>query len=159
MKGAAIFSNNRHFRYVLMRRWADNPSFVNFVMLNPSTASATKNDPTIRRCIGFAKRLGHTGILVTNLMARRAPKPKQLRHWSDVVGPKNDAYIRQAQAKSDLVIVAWGARGSQYPHRVDKTLQLLGFPFFEVLYCLGRCKNTHPRHPLRLPHDQPLEVY
>jgi hypothetical protein len=67
-----------------------------WVLLNPSTADDRRDDPTIRRCLGFARSLGYGGIHVVNLFAFRATCPRQLRAADDPVGPDNDGFILRA---------------------------------------------------------------
>src|SRR5688572_12557148 len=94
----ARFSECGTYRYVLWRQWNEVNGDVAFVGLNPSTADDEKDDPTIRRCIGFAKRWGYGGVVMLNLFAYRATRPDAM--WAarvadaDIVGPQNDAHIR-----------------------------------------------------------------
>lgn len=146
------------YRYDLGRRWGDG-AMVAFLMLNPSTADATQDDPTIRRCVGFARSWGAGAIRVVNLWAYRATKPADLwgaRELLDVVGPENDRHIRRAADEAERVVAAWGAHGHRDPKRVAAVLDLLGD---RPLYCLGRTKGGDPRHPLMVRADQPLEPF
>ena len=149
----AIISDCGTYRYRLWRRWDAGPACV-FIMLNPSTADATNDDPTIRRCIGFAKREGCGSLEVVNLFAFRATSPADLKKAEDPVGPENDSYLQQAMfyAKG-TVIAAWGAHGS-YLNRDKDVRQLLDEP----LKCLGMTKTNAPKHPLYIKADQPLEM-
>src|SRR5881396_744410 len=109
--GGATFSRDRRYRYRLWRRWDRSRAVVAFVMLNPSTADAMHDDPTIRRCIGFARNWGFGGVDVVNLFALRATDPRALRRAHDPVGPANDRHIASAGSRASLVILAWGAQG------------------------------------------------
>jgi hypothetical protein len=142
MTGGATFSADRRYRYRLWRRWDRTRPVVAFVMLNPSTADARHDDPTIRRCVGFARRWGHGGIEVVNLFAYRATNPRALRTVRDPVGPDNRRHIRGALRRAALVIVAWGAGA-------DGSLlaELVG------ARCLGLTRAGRPRHPLYLRRD------
>jgi hypothetical protein len=132
-----------------------------FIMLNPSTADANLDDPTIRRCIGFAKSWGCHGLLVVNLYALRAHNPRRLWEASDPVGPKNDTYLenyidRALWLKWPLV-AAWGANAK--PDRVAQVLALArcgAMPGEESLQALGVTKSGAPRHPLYLRADAVL---
>src|SRR3989449_11540410 len=108
MRTDACFSRCGTYRYALWRRWAAGPQVL-FVMLNPSTADAQRDDPTIRRCIGFARRWGCGGIEVVNLFALRATDPRRLRYTRDPVGPENVAHLARAAGRASLVGAAWGA--------------------------------------------------
>ena len=146
----AVFDPTGTYRYRLSRTWAVERPIVGFVMLNPSTADAVVDDPTIRRCIGFARRWGYGGIVVVNLFAYRATVPRILRTVPDPVGPENDAHLLRAQSECERLVLAWGVHGKQGGR--DRTvLELLdgGGP----LDCLGVTREGHPRHPLFLPRD------
>lgn len=125
-----------------------------FIMLNPSTADAEIDDPTIRRCMGFARRQGHAGIVVGNLYGLRATDPADLWRFCDPRGPNNmDALKRigeEALAAGTIVVAAWGGGiHSRHP----------GLPTMPRLYCLGKTKQGYPRHPLYVRSDQPLEPW
>ena len=144
MRGAT-FSADRRYRYRLWRRWDGARPVVAFVMLNPSTADARRDDPTIRRCIGFAKSWGFGGMEVVNLFAYRTTDPGELRRVTDPVGADNDRHIRRAIARADLVVLAWGAR--------TRSRRLLSLPHAR---CLGLTRAGQPRHPLYLRRDASL---
>ena len=111
----ARFSHDRKYRYLLTRQVRPiNNGVVTFVMLNPSTADETQDDPTIRRCIGFADRRAYNWLFVVNLSPLRATNPKELLAAGsepDRVWDTNMACIQEAATKSDLVVAAWGAHG------------------------------------------------
>lgn len=146
----AILSPCGLYRYRLTRRWADGPT-CGFIMLNPSTADAEKDDPTIRRCIGFAKREGCGGLIVVNLFAFRATKPIALLDAEDPIGPDADHHLLDAIQEVDgPLIAAWGNwnRG----HRAADVAAMIG----AHCACLGKTKDGHPRHPLYVRADAPL---
>ena len=156
----AIISPCGLYRYTLVRLWDKDKPYLPFVMLNPSTADATKDDPTIRRCISFAQREGAGGIVVVNLYAFRSTDPKVLRTVPEPVGPLNktaifDAATTAAEAGMP-VICAWGAHGIT-PAASDALRKAREFG--AVLACLGKTAGGHPRHPLFVRADQPLELY
>jgi hypothetical protein len=154
----AVISDCRRYRYTLERAWATAPRYLMWVMLNPSTADAEKNDNTIRRCIGFAKQLGYTGILVGNLYALRATNPKELRtppRGIDAVGPLNDRWLRMLAARTERVICAWGQTGPDKQRWQDVRALLLP----HMLYTMGFTKAGQPRHPLMLPNETRPEVW
>lgn len=129
-----------------------------FIMLNPSTADADIDDPTIRRCIGFARRMGFAGIVVGNLYAFRSKSPDDLWKAADPYGPENDDALRQiatvAASRCIPVICGWGIHGGRN-NRPIAMMQQVG----ASLRCLGRTRDGHPRHPLYVRGDQPLEDY
>lgn len=151
----AVLSACGAYRYSLTREWDDALELLTFVMLNPSTADASNDDPTIRRCRGFAVRLGYGAIKVVNLFALRATDPTELRTAVDPVGPENDDYLRgalmDAAGHGVPIIAAWGALGA--PERVAWLLGLIGS---SSLRCLGYTRAGAPRHPLYLPGGAPL---
>lgn len=144
--GAAHISSCGRYRYMLRRSWSGDPRAV-FVMLNPSTADALQDDPTIRRCIGFAKAWGCGGLWVGNLYAYRATNPRDLWTVDDPVGPDNDLWLAScALGVAGPVVAAWGAHAR--PDRVDAVRRLPGMGSLEAL---GVTTAGAPRHPLYLP--------
>lgn len=143
------------YRYGLIRKWNHEAQPATFIMLNPSTADGTQDDPTIRRCVGFAQALGCGGIVVVNLYAYRATKPADLWQAEDPVGPENDARIRANAAYAATVrsplVAAWGTQ-TRARDRIDEVLELIRGTGAE-LTALGVTRGGHPRHPLYLPGD------
>ncbi|MAJ43211.1 MAG: hypothetical protein CMF96_00515 [Candidatus Marinimicrobia bacterium] len=145
VKSDAIFSDDRIHRYTLWRIWNKELPKVLFIGLNPSTATETKNDPTIRRCMGYAKYWGYGGYIMGNIFAFRSTNPAKLRNTSDPIGPKNDYWLKRLYEEADLTIAAWGTNG-KYMNRGNQVLEL-----FSNLKCLRITKNGYPSHPLYLP--------
>lgn len=155
MHKEAVISDDQKYRYTLYREWEEDPfagiRVLNFVMLNPSTADASIDDPTVRKCVGFAKLNGFNAIRITNLFALRATDPKVLQQehvnfGSDIVGPLNDGYVRELPPE-ETIVVAWGSTFADKPwvqNRVRKTIELLN----RKLWCLGKTKDGHPGHPV-----------
>jgi hypothetical protein len=144
------------FRYRLWRRWGPGRVAL-FVMVNPSTADAAANDPTIRRCVGYAKTWGFDGIDVVNLCAYRSTKKKQLLAVADPIGPKNDEHIIAAalDARVARIVCAWGedvvpGRAAHVVSLLQRTQGALGAA---PILCLGVNKDGQPKHPLRLRKD------
>lgn len=156
----ATFSPCRTWRYALYRRWDRDKPWCMFVGLNPSTADETEDDPTVRRCIGFAEREGCGGLIMCNAYAFRATKPKNLWLADDPVGPDNNDALLLCARHASRVIVAWGVHAK--PERVARTTTLLQEGVADKLtsvFCLGRTKDGCPKHPLYLAKTTPLEVY
>ena len=154
----AVFDSSRRYRYLLTRTWDDSCPRAVWVMLNPSTADAFTDDPTIRRCIRFAACHGAGGIIVVNLFAYRAADPAALRGVADPVGEFNDAFIRQAgQPAGRLIIAAWGAHGTLGGRDAAVTRMLTAAE--AQLRCLGTTRHGQPRHPLYMPGGTPLSAY
>jgi hypothetical protein len=151
--GAAI-SDCGLYRYVLWRKWGDGPTCL-FVMLNPSVADATQDDPTIRRCVGFAKREGCGKLAVVNLFAYRATKPADMLAAADPVGPDNDRHLAEEAATAKVIIAAWGDHGT---HR-GRDRQVMKLLAGREVWCLRRTKGGQPGHPLYVPAAQPLERF
>lgn len=116
-----------------------------FVGLNPSTADAEQDDPTIRRCIGFAKEWGYGELLMGNLFAFRATNPAIMAAADDPIGPDNDMWLNELAEEASLVIAAWGA----HPIATSRAQQVV--ETLDDVKCLGVTKGGHPRHPLYLP--------
>lgn len=145
MRMGAIIDATGTYRYSLWREWDANAPRVCFVMLNPSTADATTDDPTIRRCIRFAQFWGYGSLEVVNLFAYRTTTPIDLRHAPNPIGKENDRYCYQASLNATKVIVAWGNWGGLL-NRNQTVLNLLFHQ--QEIDCLGITKPGHPRHPL-----------
>jgi len=138
----AVFSPCRTWRYSLARDAAkDGVGTVVFVGLNPSTADETQDDPTTRRCVGFARDWGFARMELVNVFAFRAARPAELRRALDPVGPANREAVRSAVTAADLVVCAWGNDG--LGSASDSLLELVAAP-----YCLGTTLRRAPRHPL-----------
>lgn len=159
IKGAlreAVISDCGLYRYTLHRppevRHPER-STAALVMLNPSTADATQDDPTIRRCRGFARAWGCAGLTVLNLYALRSPDPAALWKAVDPIGPENDDYLRRIAREYGDVVCAWG--GNAKPDRVATFLRIMARAAAR-LWCLGMTKDGSPRHPLYVRADQPL---
>jgi hypothetical protein len=153
---SAVISESGEYRYRLTR-----PSEVLsperggalFVMLNPSTADAELDDPTIRRCRGFARTWGCAGLAVANLYALRSTDPAALWWHLDPVGPENDQHLAALAREFGDVVCAWGANAK--PERVSAFLALVREAGART-WCLGVTKSGAPRHPLYVRGDQPL---
>lgn len=160
-RGATI-SPCQQYRYRLTREVGPWPRIALFIMLNPSTADATKDDNTIRRCIGFAQSWSCGELFVENLFAFRATEPWDMLRAADPVGPKNTDYILGAASRAHesggVVVCAWGTHGAHLERDrlvVSLLTQTLGIP----LKCLGTTAVGFPRHPLYLPKDAVLAPY
>jgi hypothetical protein len=149
METGACFDASGLYRYSLWRVWNRHTPKLVFIMLNPSTADAEINDPTIRRCIGFAQVWGYGRLEVVNLFGLRTPDPHRLRQAPDPVGDQCDAYIQTAAQQADRIILAWGNWGN-FCGRDQTVLSLLTS---YKLFCLGRNQSGQPRHPLYLKRD------
>ncbi len=143
---SAVVSPCGAYRYRLGRRWGDGPAML-WVMLNPSTADASVDDPTIRRCIGYARRWDFGSMAVGNLFAFRATDPADMRRAADPVGPENDRHLLEMAAEASLVVAAWGNHGSFLGR---SSLVGLMIPGMRVL---GLTKAGEPAHPLYLCGD------
>ena len=146
-ESSALFSRCRKYRYTLTRIWDYNRSLISFIGLNPSTADEIKNDPTVTRCINYAKRWGYGGMIMLNIFAFRATEPKVLKAAADPVGAETDYWIQKKARESDLVVACWGTHGS-FLNRGKEVIKLLS-----NFKCLGVTKKGHPKHPLYLRND------
>lgn len=145
MTARAIFDPTGMYRYSLWREWCPDSLPVAFIMLNPSTADDRKDDPTIRRCIGFAHAWGFGALEVVNLFAYRATDSRKLIGVDDPVGPENDGYIMHAVERCSYIVVAWGTKGVLLDRNRQVIRLLAGW---RHVGCLGVTKDGHPRHPL-----------
>lgn len=150
--GAAIFSSCKKYRYVLTREWTDGEGAVVFIMLNPSKATATENDPSVRRCIGYARLWGFKKLVVVNLFALRSTDPKELYRAASPIGgvANDDAIIRQC-GYATKVVCAWGCHGDLKKRGIE-VLRLLNNAGIK-LETLAETKAGIPKHPLYLKGD------
>ena len=150
MRGWAGFSRDGVYRYSLGRRWATGGRRVCFCLLNPSTADARVLDPTLTRCLGYARGWGFACMDVVNIFALRSTDPAALKAAPDPIGRGNDAAIRRCAARGDLVVAGWGAHGVLHA-RHERVLGLLAR--HGPVHCLGTTAHGLPRHPLYLRKD------
>ena len=153
---SAEFSLCRTYRYWLHRRWSDGPNDL-WCALNPSTADAELDDPSVRRMVGFSRRDGAGGLYLWNAYALRATDPAALWSHRDPVGETNDEVLRALARHARRVIVAWGAN-AEHARALLVWRALAGMAHGRV-YCLGRTKSGAPRHPLYVRRDTPLEPW
>ena len=100
---SAAYSSDGRYRYALSRGLDAGLGVCLFVMLNPSTADAERDDPTVRRCRILAAQFGFTTLWVANLFALRSMDPRLLRTHADPVGPDNEGWITGLADRSRIV--------------------------------------------------------
>jgi hypothetical protein len=151
---AAKLSDDGRYRYALLRRWAHGPA-ATFILLNPSTADAEVDDPTVVRCVRFARTWGYAALHVVNLYALRATNPAELLKADDPVGPENDDYLTRhawyAHTAHAPLVAGWGIGADP-----DRVRRILGYPQIRDLRCLGYTGDGSPRHPLYMRADSQL---
>ncbi len=147
VEGTAEVSSDGRYRYALHRTWDPGRPRMLWVLANPSSADAATDDPTLRRCVRFARDHGCGGLAVANLWAWRATCPDDLAHVTDPVGPDNDDWVATLGRQADgPVVLGWGVQRPQHAgSRVASVLGLLGD---RPKHCLGRTRDGYPRHPL-----------
>lgn len=153
----AAFSPCRNYRYMLTRRWASGPT-VCWIMLNPSTADAFREDNTSRRVTAFTRRFeGFGALVIVNLYSLRSTKPDALWTHTAPIGPLGDQFITEQATGRTYVIAAWGTHGARNGRgqRVAEELLAAGV----TLHCLGVTNNGQPRHPLYVPGDTLFQPY
>jgi hypothetical protein len=156
MERNALISPDGVYRYWLSRRWDNKPApLLAWVMLNPSTADATVDDPTIRRVMYFSKREGYAGCLVLNLFALRTPDSSRLRKHPEPIGPRNNRYLQELAEQCDPIVCAWGSKAP-----LDRAMEVLRVQLKDVVtICLGTTSKHSPRHPLYLPNSAEFEAF
>jgi hypothetical protein len=144
----AVMSGCGKYRYLLRRRVGRSHRVATIIMLNPSTADAVKDDPTIRRCMGFARLWGCSRLQIVNLFALRSRDPEAIQQAADPVGPENEDHIRRAieTACRGPIVCAWGVRGS-YRDRDLAMLRMLRQLGVRPL-AIAVTRGGYPRHPL-----------
>lgn len=174
--GDAMFSPCGQYRWRL-RRWWRAGRTVLWIMLNPSTADGTKNDPTLLRIIHFSKLWGFGGLIVGNLLPKITSDPAECRAWAYFDAAKcmtnwhaepaladNDLHLEEMAAGVDMIVVAWG-QGAQDEGRIEKVIEAVRSAAPDLpLYCVGRAQNGAPKHPMargkhRIPNDQQPELW
>jgi hypothetical protein len=162
VQARASISKDGLYRPLLSRQWSER-LLLPFVMCSPSTADALKDDPTIRRCAGFARREGFGGILVLNLFDFRAAKIEDLVKAEKRCSEGNDKVLEHVvteSIKSNLPIVcAWGSIIKKVDHMRGKWFRDMALIRSARLVCLGKTKDGYPRHPLYVPNNQKFESY
>ncbi|MEH6495235.1 MAG: DUF1643 domain-containing protein [Pseudomonas marincola] len=147
----AVFSDCGQYRYRLWRKWSEGPSIA-FLMLNPSTADATKNDPTVERCHRRAVEMGFGALEVINIFAYRATDPKDLKKASEPNGPLNDKTLIETAKSCNMIVCAWGSHGTHLNR--DKQVRLLLKDAHIKTHMLALTKYDQPRHPLYISYTQ-----
>lgn len=156
---ACKFSPDGRHRYTLWRVWdMTNPARVLFVGLNPSTADDSQDDPTIRRCIGFARRWGFGGLCMTNIFAFRATDPAVMKSAADPVGEENDLALQNCARLCHKTVACWGTHGA-HQRRDSVAWKILDANSDFGVFCLGRNADGSPKHPLYLRSDTDPKVF
>ena len=146
---SASFSPCRQYRYSLTRLFVAGAKLdrcVAFVGLNPSTADEQADDPTIRRCVRFAKSWNYQGMVMLNLFGWRSTDPSVLKSISDPVGPSNDAAILDIAAAVDRVVLCWGNHGTL--HDRGKLVRAMLGRVRTPKYAFKLTAAGEPIHPL-----------
>jgi hypothetical protein len=154
----ASFSRCRRFRTALGRTWNEDGPIIGFVGLNPSTADHRTDDPTLRRCMGFARRLGGGSLVLVNLFAFRATRPADLWAADAPVGATTDSVLRRVLRDCPRVVACWGAIPTSAVPRARRVLAMVD-RLGPVVCHLGQTKAGHPRHPLYLRAAAEVEVW
>lgn len=166
VRATAVISDCGLYRYLLTRSWGPRDGrHVTWLMLNPSTADASVDDQTIRKCMGFARQWGFGGIQVVNLFALRSRHPAELLKAADPVGPDFDLYLRKALSTTSLLIAAWGCEStlrrsptlSSMPNKVFARIRQVN-PWLPI-ECLGTTPAGTPYHPLMLSYARAREPF
>jgi|SRR3989344_3195423 len=141
------------YRYLLNIPIGNESRKTLFILCNPSTANASRDDPTTGNLKKWARGNGIGIVIVANLYAYRSPHPFALSHLSEAeaVGHKNMAVITRAVSEADEVIVAWGnppagRSAKEFEKRTQEVLTVL-HQRHEIVYCVGTTNGGHPRHP------------
>lgn len=153
-QSGATFSDCRRYRYKLWRIWDPSRPPCLFLMLNPSTADETENDPTVERCERRARQMGFGGLIVCNLFACRATDPQVMKQARDPVGPDNDRAILDAVAEAGMVVCGWGEHGQHRDRSVEVVKMLAASAAREKLHYLRLNRSGEPQHPLYLSYNQ-----
>jgi len=152
-QSGARFSEDRKYRYALWRSWDEEKGHCMFIGLNPSTADETLDDPTVRRCIGFAKRWDYGGIYMLNIFALRSTDPKVLKDHLDPIGPNNMESLKMYHSAAWKTVACWGNHGKL--NGMDGIVK----DALRNMWCFGLTGEYQPKHPLYLKGDSKLTLY
>ena len=152
-ESGAHFSPCGKYRYRLWRQWDKTKRSLVFIGLNPSTADAVQNDPTVERLERRARTMGAGGLTVCNIFAFRATDPKDMKKAEDPVGPLNNDEIAGSVVDSFMTLCGWGAHGSYRERGKDVLVMLRLMKPPLDLRCLGVTKDGQPKHPLYIGYD------
>jgi len=153
---SARYSPCEIYRYTLQRVWEPEKPLVSFIGLNPSTATEVENDPTVRRCIGYALAWGYGGMRMLNAFGLRSTDPRGLKQIDDPVGPENDRWLRDMTKDVALTVACWGVH-AEWNGRHQQILKLMRTAN-RTIHCLGVTLAGYPKHPLYLKSSlQPTE--
>lgn len=157
----AMFSDDRKYRWLLWRVWDVAKPATMFIGLNPSTADETEDDPTVRRCIDFARRWGSGSLIMANLFGWRSTDPSVLPRLSNPVGVDNWRIVQEAGKQAATAVAAWGTHGTLFANDLGFHHQWNARPELPRLQCLGVNADGTPKHPLyiaaaTLPSDYPI---
>lgn len=172
-----ILSDDRVYRYTLWREWQCQPvwgscqlpsghigshsqeskGYAMFIGLNPSTADETLDDPTIRRCVGFAKRWGYSALCMTNLFAIRTKDPSMMKKHPFPAGQDNHSWILRCASEAGIVVAAWGKDGRH--QNQDLNVREWVNSVNAVMFCLKLNRDGTPQHPLYVPADTVPKPY
>jgi hypothetical protein len=169
-QSGAIISEDGLYRYILTRTWAPSLPTMVWCMLNPSVADAENDDPTIRKCRGFAEHLMFGGITIVNLYAYRATSPADMiaahKRGIDIVGPENDAWLKHAFGTGlRRVTGGWGATRSYGKHRAHADMRInriiaIAEQLDAKIMAIGVNESDgSPRHPLYTPYGTPVSEW
>ena len=157
MERDAVISDCGKYRYLLRRVWDHEKPRALFVMLNPSVADSSIDDPTIRSCIRLSRGLGYGSFEVVNLFAWRATDPEDLAKAEAPIGPDQERITLGAIQRCDIPICAWGAhkmaRGKG--RRMVECIQSVR----PAVFCFGKTKSGEPKHPLYIKSGASLEAF
>jgi len=159
MTALATWSPCKRYRYTLRRQGLQgmlDPGFaaIGFLLLNPSTATEKKNDPTIRKCIGFATRWGFAELVIVNVYAFCSTDPAGLWTVDDPVGPENDAAIAEVAGQVEKLVCGWGKHARS--ERIERVAELL---VGREVFALAVNRDGSPQHPLYIPDSTELQRY
>jgi hypothetical protein len=153
LKKTAEFSECTKYRFALWRTWNDSKPYVMFVGLNPSTANEATDDPTLTRCINYAKSWGFGGVCMANIFAYSATKPSDMKAAKDPVGSGNNEWLQRLSNEAGMVVAAWGNNGSF----LGRSKQVKELP--PNLHCLKLNNSGEPAHPLyQKPDIEPVLI-
>lgn len=161
LKRSALLSDCGVYRWRLERDLGGSGPVAAILGVNPSTADAEVDDATIRKDMGFARRLGWSRIIKGNKFAFRATDVNALKTARDPIGPANDEHLRAMMNEADIVVAAWGPLSKLPKHLRNRWRSIVNMArdADKPLQCWGTAQDGQPRHPLMLAYDTPLVTW
>jgi len=133
-----------------------------FFGINPSTATAEKDDPTIIKIKKISEKNNYRSWIMLNIYPTIESNPDNLpREINEVVHKKNIKYIKKYIDDDTTIVAAWGDAidDKEHPYLKDCLKEIVNEinGINKRWYSIGELtKKGNPRHPLYVKTDEKL---